>query len=139
MMRSALLALLFAFFFLLVGWAASTVYWRGQHSMTAFMDNYATLAYLQKGDAPSAMLLLRTSTEAHLIEADKYGDLSLWLHSRSAKSRWFASYARLRAALPDSTKSTDAEFDQRVNKILEAAVDEVNANSGRLDGPNARR
>ena len=71
--------------------------------MASFMTSYSALAYLQKGDVPSAMLVLHASAEANILEADKYGDWELWVHSPSAMSKWFSGYENLRLKLPENT------------------------------------
>lgn len=92
------------------------------------MDSYSTLAYLHKGDAPSAMLLLRASTEANLLEADKYGDWELWMHDSNAMSKWFSGYESLRAKLPESTRGpVDEEFNSRLNEVLKKATAKATA------------
>ena len=111
-----------------VGWIGSAIVNRGQHAMAAFMTSYSALAYLQKGDVPSAMLLLRASTEATLLEANKYGDWELWAHSPDAMSKWFAGYDSLRAKLPESTRGpVDEEFDSKLNEVLKMATAKVRA------------
>lgn len=96
--------------------------------MSAFMTSYSALAYLQKGDVANAMLLLRASTEANLLEADKYGDWVLWTQSPDAMSKWFAGYESLRAKLPESTRGpVDAEFDSKLNEVLKTATAKANA------------
>ena len=110
------------------GWIGGTVVHRGQAGMAAFMTSYSALAYLQKGDVPSAMVQLRASTEANLLEAEKYGDLELWAHRPDAMLKWFASYDSLRAKLPESTRGpVDAEFDSKLNDVLKTATAKVNA------------
>lgn len=111
-----------------VGWVGSVVVHRGQHAMAVFMDSYSALAYLHKGDVPSAMVLLRASTEANLLEADKYGDWELWVHNQNAMSKWFAGYEILRAKLPESTRGpVDSEFDSKLNEVLKRAAAKVKA------------
>jgi len=111
-----------------VGWIGSDVVHRGQHAMAAFMDSYVALAYLQKGDVPSAMLILRASAETNLLEADKYGDWELWAYSSDAMSNWFARYETLRAKLPESTRGpVDDEFDRKLNEVLTTAAAKARA------------
>jgi hypothetical protein len=111
---------------LVIGWSASAVMYRGQHAMASFMTSYSALAYLQKGDAPSAMLVLRASAEANILEADKYGDWELWVQSPSAMSKWFSGYESLRLKLPENTRGpVDAEFDSKLNEVLKAAVEKT--------------
>jgi hypothetical protein len=113
---------------LAIGWVGSTVVYRGQHAMASFMTSYSALAYLQKGDVPSAMLLLRASAEASLLEADKYGDWELWAHNPNAMSKWFAGYESLRMKLPENTRGpVDAEFDSKLNEVLKTAVEKAKA------------
>lgn len=112
------------------GWLGSTSIERGQHAMASFMDSYSALAYLQKEDVSSAMLLLRASAEAHMIEAEKYGDWNLWIHDSGAMSKWFVGYEKLRLKLPESSKGPeDQEFDNKVDEVLKAAAEEVKSNS----------
>lgn len=112
---------------LIVGWTASTVVYRGQYAMASFMTNYTVLAYLQKGDVPGAMLVLRASAESTLLEADKYGDLALWIQSPHAMSKWFSGYESLRSKLPENTRGPmDAEFDGKLNEVLKKAVEKAN-------------
>jgi hypothetical protein len=111
---------------LVIGWIASTVFYRGQHAMSSFMTSYSTLAYLQKGDVPSAMLVLRASAEANILEADKYGDWELWVQSPNAMSKWFSGYESLRLKLPENTRGpVDSEFDSKLNEVLKAAVEKT--------------
>jgi hypothetical protein len=111
------------------GWLGSTYIERGQHAMASFMDSYSALAYLQKKDVSSAMLLLRASAEAHMIEAEKYGDLNLWIHDSGAMSKWFVGYEKLRLKLPESSKGPESkEFDNKVNEVLKAAAKKVKSN-----------
>lgn len=96
--------------------------------MASFMTSFSALAYLQKEDVASAMLLLRASTEANLIEAEKYGDWELWAHNSNAMSKWFSRYESLRVKLPESTRGpVDAEFDRKLNKVLTAAREKAKA------------
>ena len=111
---------------LVVGWTASAVVYRGQHAMASFMTSYSALAYLQKGDTPDAMLVLRASAEANILEADKYGDWELWVQSPNAMPKWFAGYEGLRLKLPENTRGpVDAEFDAKLNKVLKTAVEKT--------------
>lgn len=112
----------------LIGWMGSTVVYRGQHAMASFMTGYSALAYLQKDDVPSAMLLLRASTEANLLEAEKYGDWELWIENPNAMSKWFSGYDSLRSKLPENTRGpVDAKFDSRLNEVLKTAVEKAKA------------
>lgn len=109
---------------LVVGWTASAVVYRGQHAMASFMTSYSALAYLQKGDTPDAMLVLRASAEANILEADKYGDWELWVQSPNAMPKWFSGYESLRLKLPENTRGpVDAEFDSKLNEVLKAAAE----------------
>lgn len=119
----------------MTGWVGSAGVHRGQHAMAAFMTSHSALAYLQKGDVPNAMLLLRASTEANLLEADKYGDWELWAQSSDAMSKWFASYESLRAQLPETTRGpVDAEFDTKLDEVLKKATAKANAPKQRSGG-----
>ncbi|MEY4578063.1 MAG: hypothetical protein RL701_2766 [Pseudomonadota bacterium] len=96
--------------------------------MAAFMTGYSALAYLQKGDVPNAMILLRASTEANLLEADKYGDWELWAHRPSAMSIWFSEYEHLRTKLPESTRGPlDEELDIKLDEVLKTAAAKAKA------------
>jgi hypothetical protein len=106
-----------------VGWFASASINRGEAAMAALMTGYSSLAYLQEGDAPNAMLILRASTEANLIEAEKLGDWQLWRRDPDAMSKWFVQYGKLREKLPDSTRAPiDPEFEKNVNEALKKAT-----------------
>ncbi len=103
--------------------------------MAVFVDSYTALAYLNTGDVASSMLVLRASTEANLLEADKYGDWQLWVHNSHAMSKWFSGYERLRANLPETTRGpVDAEFDRRLDEVLKKAAAKVNTDKQRSGG-----
>ena len=105
------------------GWFASASTNRGEAAMAAFMTGHSALAFLQKGDTTNAMLILRASTEANLLEAERYGDWQLWQNDPNAMSKWFVQYRRLREKLPDSTRApVDPEFEKKVDEALTKAT-----------------
>jgi hypothetical protein len=99
--------------------------------MTSFMSEFSALAYLQKSDTQSAMLVLRDSAERNMILAYKYGTPQLESHRLGATSKWFSEYAELRKKLPPVPRPTGGdEFDREVDTILSQAIKDMSRSKG---------
>ena len=112
------------------GWWAYPLSHTGEEAMANFMSEFSALAYLQKGDMKSAMLVLRDAAERNVILAHRYGVPQLESNRPGATNKWFSEYAQLREKLPTAPHATGGdEFDREVDAILLQAT---------KDNPKAR-
>lgn len=91
--------------------------------MATFMSTFSALAYLEKGDARSGMLVLKDLAERSLVAAHRRGTLDLDAYRSGATNQWFSQYAALRKKLPSHPDNLlDGAFDREVESILAEAV-----------------
>jgi len=124
--KSVLLLAVLSVICFAMGWVGSTFTHRGQQAHGCVHGpDFSALAYLQKGEVPSACWLLfeGSSRNQTWSRRTSMATGNCGPHRPDAAVKWFAAYDRLRSKLPEGTRGpVDGDFDTKLNAVLQAAT-----------------